>query len=238
MESSLSLQRETTVGRRAAARSGWGCCGVAVCLSVALASPCRAQQPSSAAPQSGAHASAGQPDSVVKDPRFGPEFWSAVRTVAHGVRESPSSEYARRYRISHDLARDIVEVATAEGIDPDLAFRMIHVESRFVRHARGPQGALGLMQLMPGTARSIDPSLRTEAAVLDPKNNMRAGFRYLRSLIERYDGSVRLGLLAYNRGENAIDRALKQGRDPDNGYARKVMNAGPGARYQGKGLLH
>lgn len=237
MERSVSLQRETTVGRRAEARLGWGC-GVVVCLTVALASPGRAQQQSPAAPQSSAHATADQQDWAVKDPRFGPEFWMAVRTVAHGVRESPSVEYARRYRISQDLAHDIVEVATAEGIDPELAFRLIHVESRFVRHARGPKGALGLMQLMPGTARSIDPSLRTEAAMLDPKNNMRTGFRYLKSLIERYDGSVRLGLLAYNRGENAVDRALRAGKDPDNGYARRVLTAGPGARYQGKGLLN
>jgi len=236
MEPSVSLQRETTVGRRISVRLGWGC-GVVVCLSVALSSPCRAQLPASAAPLNGAHAPVGQPDST-KDPRFGPEFWSAVRSVAHSVREPLNVEYARRYRISPELARDIVEVATAEGIDPDLAFRMIHVESRFVRHARGPRGALGLMQLMPGTARSIDPSLRTEAAVLDPKNNLRTGFRYLRSLIQRYDGSVRLALLAYNRGENAVDRALRRGQDPDNGYARRVLNAGPGARYQGPGLLN
>ena len=242
MELCVSLQRETPVWRRTRApRPGFGCV-VGVCLAVAFSSPCRAQLPapvvlpaSASAPEPGTEP--GQAAAQARDLRFGPEFWASVRAAAHAVREPLNDEYARRYRISPELARDIIEVATAEGIDPDLAFRLIQVESRFVRHARGPQPTLGLMQLMPGTARQLDPSLRTEAAVLDPANNMRTGFRYLRSLIQRYDGNVRLGLLAYNRGENACYRALRRGQDPENGYSRKGLNARPGARYQGKGLI-
>jgi soluble lytic murein transglycosylase-like protein len=123
-----------------------------------------------------------------------------------------------------------------EGIDPDLAFRLVRVESFFRVAARGPRGALGLTQLMPATARTIDRNLRTEAQILDPVTNLRTGFRYLRRMIERYDGDVRLGLLAYNRGELAVDRALRQGQDPENGYSSRVLGSAED-RYSGLGLL-
>src|SRR5690606_23312751 len=143
-----------------------------------------------------------------------------------------------RYGIPLDLAGQIVESARSEGVDPELGFRLVRVESRFRTRARGPQGALGLVQLMPGTARSIDRSLRTEAQILEPGTNLRTGFRYLRRMIERYDGNVRLGLLAYNRGEVAVDRALRAGRDPENGYSSKVLGTvAADAPYRGTGTL-
>ena len=145
--------------------------------------------------------------------------------------------YARRYRISGELAAHILEMALAEGLDPDLAFRLVRVESTFKPRARGPQGALGLTQLMPGTARSIDRSVRTESQILEPRTNLRLGFRYLRGMIERYDGNVRLGLLAYNRGETAVNRALRSGRDPENGYSHKVLGTRGSNPYRGKGVI-
>jgi soluble lytic murein transglycosylase-like protein len=89
---------------------------------------------------------------------------------------------------------------------------------------------------MPATARWLDRSLRTEAAILDPANNLRVGFQYLRSLIERYDGNVQLALLAYNRGSGIVDRALRQGRDPENGYTKLVLELN-GDQYVGTGLV-
>jgi soluble lytic murein transglycosylase-like protein len=144
--------------------------------------------------------------------------------------------FARRYRISPDLARTIIESAVAEGIDPELGFRLVRVESLFRVNARGPGGSLGLTQLMPSTARTVDRSLRSESDILDPENNLRVGFRYLRRMIDRYDGDVRLGLLAYNRGSQAVDRALQAGRDPENGYSPKVLGTS-GTRYRGTGLV-
>lgn len=154
--------------------------------------------------------------------------------------ERPSataSAYARRYNISRDLAQKILDVATAEGVDPELAFRLIRVESVFKPNARGPQGSLGLTQLMPSTARSIDRSMTSEAKILDPQNNLRLGFRYLRGMIERYKGDVRLGVLAYNRGEGAVDRALRRGQNPENGYSHLVLGTRSKNPYRGKGLL-
>lgn len=155
--------------------------------------------------------------------------------------ETPSpaplgAAYARRYDISDELATEIVEQALAAGIDPDLAFRLVRVESVFHVRARGPQGALGLTQLMPGTARWLDRSLRTERDIFEPENNLRVGFAYLRSLIDRY-GELRLALLAYNRGEGTVDRALRRGVDPENGYTRKVLGTGGSNPYQGPGVV-
>ncbi|HUE97353.1 MAG TPA: transglycosylase SLT domain-containing protein [Longimicrobiaceae bacterium] len=156
--------------------------------------------------------------------------------IAPPPEEGRAAVYARRYRISKDLALQIIESAVAEGIDPELAFRLVRVESVFRANARGPRGALGLTQLMPSTARAVDRSLRTEADILEPAANLRTGFKYLRGLIERYKGDVRLGVLAYNRGETAVNRALRAGRDPENGYSRKVLGS-PEDRYTGTGLL-
>jgi soluble lytic murein transglycosylase-like protein len=150
--------------------------------------------------------------------------------------EPRAATYARRFGIPRDLAQKIIDTAHAEGLDPELGFRLIRVESRFSTQARGPQGALGLTQLMPGTARWVDRSLATEAQILDPSNNLRVGFRYLRRMIERYDGDVRLGLLAYNRGERAVDRALKSGGNPENGYSHKVLGTKGSNPYRGRGL--
>jgi soluble lytic murein transglycosylase-like protein len=149
---------------------------------------------------------------------------------------SRAAAYAERYNIDEALALTIVQSAVAEGLDPELGFRLVRVESVFRPAARGPGGSLGLTQLMPGTARDIDRNLRTDSQILDPVTNLRTGFRYLRSMIERYGGDVRLGLLAYNRGEIAVDRALRNGIDPENGYSAKVLGNLIN-RYTGHGLI-
>lgn len=163
---------------------------------------------------------------------------AAIRAEETAASELASAaEYAERYGISRDLARTILKVAHDEGVDPDLAFRLVRTESRFVTRAVGPAGALGLTQLMPSTARSIDRSVRTRSQIIEPTTNLRLGFRYLRGMIERYDGNVKLGLLAYNRGEVAVDRALRSGRDPENGYSHRVLGTRGKNPYRGKGLV-
>jgi soluble lytic murein transglycosylase-like protein len=127
-----------------------------------------------------------------------------------------------RYRIPADLAADIYDIALSEGIDPSLAFRLVRIESGFVQRAVSPVGAVGLAQLMPRTAFGLDPSL-SYADLFDRKTNLRLGFRYLRQMIEKYDGDLRLALLAYNRGPGTVDMVLDEGRDPGNGYASAVI---------------
>lgn len=167
---------------------------------------------------------------------FGRGFWARLREEARRFRELNGGPFAfaMRFRVSTDLAHEIHNAAKEEGVDPELAFRLVRVESGFNPRARSRVGALGLTQLMPGTARFIDRTL-THERILEPRTNLHVGFRYLRGLIDKYEGDVRLALLAYNRGDGAVDRDLRRGRDPENGYSRMVLGVGLD-RYRGSGL--
>lgn len=131
-------------------------------------------------------------------------------------------DYSARFNVSTDLAGLIYDVATQEGIDPELGFRVVYAESRFNPRAVSSAGALGLAQLMPETARIFDPELDRED-LFDSEINLRIGFRYLRTMLDRYDGDLSLGLLAYNRGPARLKALLEGGLDPRNGYATSVL---------------
>lgn len=131
-------------------------------------------------------------------------------------------EYSNQYGIPADLASAINDIALSEGIAPALGFRLVKVESGFYSRAVSPKGAIGLAQLMPATAFDLDPTLEYRD-IFDRDTNLRLGFRYLRWLIDRYDGDLRLALLAYNRGLGTVDRVRREGGDPANGYARAVL---------------
>lgn len=91
--------------------------------------------------------------------------------------------------------------AATHGVEETLLRAIIHVESKFDPQARSPKGALGLMQLMPDTARRY--------GVLDghdPAQNIDGGTRYLKYLLALFKGNVRLALAAYNAGETAVIR--------------------------------
>lgn len=131
-------------------------------------------------------------------------------------------DYSTKYEIAGDLAADIYDVALAEGINPSLAYRLIWVESRFSARAVSPQGAVGLTQLMPSTAFALDPEL-VYRDLFDRKTNLHLGFRYLRNMLEKYQGNLRMALLAYNRGPGRVDQIRREGGNPSNGYARAVL---------------
>jgi hypothetical protein len=130
-----------------------------------------------------------------------------------------AEEYNREgFRVSEALAKTIHEAAVESGVDPKVAFGLVRAESGFRNSATSPVGAVGLTQLMPKTAAWLEPGV-TRSELRDPETNLRIGFKYLSRLIKKYDGNERLALLAYNRGPGTVDRALKRGLDPDNGYA-------------------
>jgi soluble lytic murein transglycosylase-like protein len=218
----------------------------AVCISAGSAEARSFQDPAVAVSASADTSGSRNPIHFRKTVLFTPEYLSraaeaasARRTeeAAAAARAEGAGAFARQYGISGELAQTIYDAAIAASIDPDLGFRVVRVESRFNPRARGPAGALGLAQLMPSTARSLDRSLRTEAQILEPTTNLRLGFSYLRRLIDRYDGDVRLALLAYNRGSGTVDRVLRTGRDPENGYSGKVLGTRTANAYQGTGII-
>lgn len=132
-------------------------------------------------------------------------------------------EQSARYRIPADLSTAIYDIATTEGIDPALAFSLIRVESGFTRRAVSSAGAVGYTQVMPSTAFWLQPGLDRED-LFQRDTNLRLGFRYLRMMIEQYDGDLHLALLAYNRGPGRVDEILRAGGNPSNGYSVNVQN--------------
>ncbi|QQS39922.1 MAG: lytic transglycosylase domain-containing protein [Acidobacteriota bacterium] len=85
------------------------------------------------------------------------------------------------------------------SIDPLLIYAQMHQESAFKRRAKSHKGASGLMQLMPATARRFGVT-----NIWDPKQNIEAGVKYMRWLIDKFDGDVVLALAGYNAGEGAV----------------------------------
>lgn len=127
-----------------------------------------------------------------------------------------------KYDIDSTLAKDIYDAAQKEGISPKLAYGLVKTESSFKTRARSGVGARGLTQVMPKTARWLRPGTKADD-LWDQKTNLHLGFRYLNQLIDKYHGNVHHALTAYNRGPGTVDRILKRGGDPDNGYAGKVI---------------
>jgi hypothetical protein len=167
----------------------------------------------------------------------GSVFSGIVDPSAGGMRDLQTMEleklrrtvsYSTRYAIPADMAARIEDIARAEDIDPDLAFGLVRAESEFNQRARSSVGAVGLTQLMPSTAKYFHVYGTNRHNLYDRDTNLIIGFRYLRTLIDKYDGNVNLALLAYNRGPDRVDQILRDGGNPNNGYVEMVRRKKPG----------
>lgn len=129
------------------------------------------------------------------------------------------------------LRAELERAAARHGLDYALLHAVVQAESGFNPAAVSPKGAIGLMQLMPDTARrygvNADDTATLAARLRLAPVNVEAGSRYLSDLLRRYDGDIALALAAYNAGEGAVQRAGN--RIPDypetRHYVRKVMAA-------------
>ncbi len=98
-----------------------------------------------------------------------------------------------------DIDSLIVESGRRNAVDPLLLYSIMHQESTFKLRALSPKGARGLMQLMPQTALRFGVS-----SIFDPHQNIEGGARYMRFLLDQFDGDVNLALAGYNAGEGAV----------------------------------
>lgn len=101
--------------------------------------------------------------------------------------------------VPSDVAEAIVSAAAEYRIDPNLLATVAFKESRFDSRAVSSRGAMGVMQLMPRTAKALGVS-----DAYDPNQNIRGGARYLREMLDMFDGDVPLALAAYNAGYNRV----------------------------------
>jgi soluble lytic murein transglycosylase-like protein len=113
------------------------------------------------------------------------------------------------------------EAAERHRLDPALVRAVIETESNWNAGAVSRKGALGLMQLIPTTAQRFGVN-----DAFSPQQNVDAGVRYLKTLLERYNGNLDLALAAYNAGEGAVDRAhgIPAFRETRS-YVQKVQDA-------------
>jgi soluble lytic murein transglycosylase-like protein len=159
------------------------------------------------------------------------------RSTIYMNAETPFTGFPRpALSIDRDGAEKLVrEAAERHRVDPALIRAVIQTESNWNSGALSRKGAGGLMQLIPTTAQRFGAS-----DLFNPQQNIDAGVRYLKTLLERYNGNLDLALAAYNAGEGAVDRAhgipaFRETRD----YVRKVQFAinSPGSGFSGASFL-
>ena len=165
----------------------------------------------------------------------------AVAQIARPAPNDPAVEAVRARLLQYQartgltdaevsqLAETVVVEARRYHFDPSLVLAVIHVESRFDTYAVSPKDALGLMQLLPSTGEELAPIVGVEwhgpQTLFDPVANVRLGVAYLRMLTDRYKGSVRTALIAYNWGPGRIDAFMRAGDPLPSEYSQLVLAA-------------
>ncbi|EHL04559.1 lytic transglycosylase domain-containing protein [Desulfitobacterium hafniense] len=135
---------------------------------------------------------------------------------------SLSSPLSSEYRADQPVIEQLIaEVGQRHGIDTNLIRQVVMAESSFNPHAVSSAGAMGLMQLMPGTAKTYgvtDP--------FDPAQNLDGGTRFLKDLLVRFKGNVAFALAGYNAGPGAVDKynGIPPYKETQN-YVKKILSA-------------
>lgn len=124
-----------------------------------------------------------------------------VRTMVVTHQPAPANAAAPEVRADAAMTPTVEQIAAEHSLPPELIHSVIKVESNYNPFAISPKGAMGMMQLIPATARRFGVS-----DVFNPVDNIQGGARYLKYLLDLYHGNYPLALAAYNAGEDAVAR--------------------------------
>lgn len=210
-----------SLGNRGAS-TRWGA-GILLALLALIAAPARAQI-ASYLDERGRRVYTNGDDLAPQSRRAAKPTEGAKQTAAAGQAVQQAADSDRRTRAQAigrgTLDRLVQETAERHRVDPALVRAVVEAESNWNPWAVSHKGAQGLMQLVPGTAQRFGA-----ADAFNPEQNVDAGVRYLRTLLERYGGDLNKSLAAYNAGEHAVDRVggVPRFRETRH-YVQKVTN--------------
>lgn len=151
------------------------------------------------------------PEGSVEDSRPSDSGQGGAGAQSSGL---PKTGDCARYK------QEILDAAAKHGLEPELVMAVIQVESGFNNGLKSRAGAMGLMQVMPGTARHME----CDDDMYDAESNIECGCRVLRKYIDIYEGNIVYGLSAYNAGPGNTNPSRNESKAPFNfKYVEKVF---------------
>ena len=138
------------------------------------------------------------------------------KQIKKAIESGPALKYSKR---AGDYTSLIESACKKHNVDPELVKAVIQIESAYNSSAKSPAGAIGLMQLMPGTAQRFGVE-----QIYDPDQNIHGGVQYLKFLLELFNNELPLAVAAYNAGEGAVQKfkGIPRYTETQN-YVRKVL---------------